>query len=326
MEQETLFFSIITPTYNRAYILEKLFNSLNIQTYKNFEWVVGDDGSTDNTEELIASFKEKASFNIRYIKLEHKGKAKAYEVILNSSKGEYILSVDSDDALYSEKTLENMFQNINSLEPDKNFWGACGCYVDQYNVTFPDMDIPFIDITKENFFDMWANGSKYLNCKWIHKNGLFKAYNHDDIKEFLPYYPEIVDFMRNVIESKDFYYRLFNEPIIDYIRSGEDCVSLIKPNLMYWYETIGIINLFFKHNLHKKYFKIINKKISLLANTLYKEKDFLMTLKALQDMRSQLIFIFYYFIGNKISLILKNIFAVYNREKHKVFLYFRNKN
>ena len=50
--------TILTPTYNRAYILSKLYESLKKQTETNFEWMVIDDGSSDNTEELITKFKK----------------------------------------------------------------------------------------------------------------------------------------------------------------------------------------------------------------------------------------------------------------------------
>ena len=50
------FFTITTPTYNRAHTLERVFDSLNEQTFQNFEWIIGDDGSTDNTEELVNNF------------------------------------------------------------------------------------------------------------------------------------------------------------------------------------------------------------------------------------------------------------------------------
>ncbi|WP_309559784.1 glycosyltransferase family 2 protein [Bacteroides thetaiotaomicron] len=45
--------TVFTPTYNRGYIIQQLYDSLILQSYKNFEWLVIDDGSTDDTEELL---------------------------------------------------------------------------------------------------------------------------------------------------------------------------------------------------------------------------------------------------------------------------------
>ena len=59
--------TICTPTYNRAYIIEKLYESLQKQQYKNFEWLVVDDGSTDGTERLFETLKKEAKFPINYI-------------------------------------------------------------------------------------------------------------------------------------------------------------------------------------------------------------------------------------------------------------------
>ena len=76
--KNNIFFSMITPTYNRAHTLTALFDSLKDQTFKDFEWVIADDGSTDSTEELVKSFCELAKFPIVYHQIEHGGKAKAF--------------------------------------------------------------------------------------------------------------------------------------------------------------------------------------------------------------------------------------------------------
>ena len=70
--------TIFTPTYNRANTLPRVFESLEMQTLKNFEWLIIDDGSTDNTEEVVSSFYSKASFPIRYVKQENAGKQAAW--------------------------------------------------------------------------------------------------------------------------------------------------------------------------------------------------------------------------------------------------------
>ena len=60
--------TIFTPTYNRAYIIDKLYESLCSQSCKDFEWLIVDDGSSDETELLIDSFVKENRIVIRYIK------------------------------------------------------------------------------------------------------------------------------------------------------------------------------------------------------------------------------------------------------------------
>ena len=63
--------TVFTPTYNRGYIIENLYKSLQRQIFTDFEWLVVDDGSIDNTEELFDRWKkEDNNFNIRYYKKE----------------------------------------------------------------------------------------------------------------------------------------------------------------------------------------------------------------------------------------------------------------
>ena len=93
-------FTIFTPTYNRAYTLGRLYQSLKRQSFQNFEWLIVDDGSTDNTEELIQSFiSEKPFFEIHYIKTENGGKHRAINRGLPYAKGELTFLLDSDDWL-----------------------------------------------------------------------------------------------------------------------------------------------------------------------------------------------------------------------------------
>ena len=56
------FFSIRTATYNRAHTLPRVFKSLQEQTFQDFEWIIGDDGSTDNTADIVAQFHKESSF------------------------------------------------------------------------------------------------------------------------------------------------------------------------------------------------------------------------------------------------------------------------
>lgn len=92
-----MFVTIFTPTYNRAYTLTRTYRSLCDQTRKNFEWLVVDDESTDETEELIKSFMETAPFEIRYFRKKNGGKHTAYNIALREARGELFFDIDSDD-------------------------------------------------------------------------------------------------------------------------------------------------------------------------------------------------------------------------------------
>ena len=59
-------FTVFTPTHNRAYTLYRVYNSLQAQTYRNFEWLIIDDGSTDNTTDLVKQWQKEADFPARY--------------------------------------------------------------------------------------------------------------------------------------------------------------------------------------------------------------------------------------------------------------------
>lgn len=91
--------TIITPTYNRGYCLENVYASLVRQTVKNFEWIIVDDGSTDNTRCLVNGWLSETLFKITYIYKRNGGKHTALNLGNNLAKGELILILDSDDYL-----------------------------------------------------------------------------------------------------------------------------------------------------------------------------------------------------------------------------------
>ena len=91
------FLSIVTPTYNRANLLKNCFDSLCVQTDFDFEWIVIDDGSTDDTEQLVNSFR--ADFPILFEKQANGGKHTALNTAHQHVHGKYVLILDSDDQL-----------------------------------------------------------------------------------------------------------------------------------------------------------------------------------------------------------------------------------
>lgn len=94
--------SIITPTYNRSTLLLKCFDSLSKQTNFDFEWIIIDDGSTDNTSYVVNEFIEKKlNFPIRYYRKENGGKHTALNFAMDKINGEICCILDSDDFLTS---------------------------------------------------------------------------------------------------------------------------------------------------------------------------------------------------------------------------------
>lgn len=92
--------TVFTPTYNRAYCLNKCFESLLRQTNKDFEWLIIDDGSTDNTNEIVNNWKnQNLPFNINYIYKENGGMHTAYNTAYEHIESELCINVDSDDYL-----------------------------------------------------------------------------------------------------------------------------------------------------------------------------------------------------------------------------------
>lgn len=125
--------SIFTPTYNRAYTLPKLFESLCCQTSKDFEWLIIDDGSTDETEELIENYKlqianyhtAQGSFPIRYFKQENGGKHRAINRGLKEAHGDLFFIVDSDDSLTPD-AVEWINKEYEGIKDDSRFAGLSG--------------------------------------------------------------------------------------------------------------------------------------------------------------------------------------------------------
>lgn len=91
--------AIFTPTYNRGYIIDSLYESLCSQTSSDFCWIIVDDGSTDNTEEKVARYKAENRFDITYIKQKNGGKQRAHNTGANACNNELFFCVDSDDQL-----------------------------------------------------------------------------------------------------------------------------------------------------------------------------------------------------------------------------------
>lgn len=116
--------TVFTPTYNRAYRLPDLYHSLQQQTCKDFEWLVIDDGSSDNTSELFEEWQNEKSFPIHYLKQPNGGKHRAINRGVKVAKGEYFYIVDSDDQL-THDAIEQIMKLVPQVEANPQLCGMC---------------------------------------------------------------------------------------------------------------------------------------------------------------------------------------------------------
>ena len=121
------FCTIFTPTYNRAYILDKLYESLKRQSFKDFEWVIVDDGSQDNTTELVETWKSKKGLKIKYLKVQNGGKQKAINRGLEIATGKVFFIVDSDDFL-TDDAIEKVYAYEKTIQKNNGFAGVAGLH------------------------------------------------------------------------------------------------------------------------------------------------------------------------------------------------------
>lgn len=153
-------YSIIVPAYNTEKYIDKCLKSIFSNTYKNFEVIIVNDGSTDKTEDIINKYIKKYD-NIIYIKQKNMGLSMARNNGVKNATGDYLLFIDSDD--YVEKNLlENINKNIDDLDVLRY----------QLNIVYSDKIIPYEE--KEfNATDGISAFEKIVKYKFIEMAALY---------------------------------------------------------------------------------------------------------------------------------------------------------
>ena len=127
-------FTIFTPTFNRKELLEKLYKSLQKQSFKDFEWLIVDDGSADGTKEKVEEFLSEKKLDIKYYFKENGGKQRAYNFATDKANGELFICLDSDDE-YVENGLETILKYWKKYEKNSDIAGM------GYLSTYPDGEV-----------------------------------------------------------------------------------------------------------------------------------------------------------------------------------------
>lgn len=264
--------TVFTPTYNRAYRLNALYESLQKQTCKDFEWLIIDDGSTDNTEELAKEWIKEETFPVSYFKQPNGGKHRAINRGVQKAKGELFFIVDSDDIL-PEHSVERILFHYSKIRDRKEFGGLCGlkAYYDGKMVG-ENNDFGVVDCT--NF---------EIDYKYHVKGDMSEVFRTTVLKEFpFPeiegekFCPEIL--VWNRISTK-YIIRYFSEKVYlcEYLADGltskitkirmqspvASCMTyydMINAPIPFWAKVRASLNYWrFYFNINRKHFVLVPK-------------------------------------------------------------------
>ncbi|MDV5172118.1 glycosyltransferase family A protein [Photobacterium rosenbergii] len=180
-------YSIVTPTYNRAHLLTRLYESICAQKYINIEWIIVDDGSQDNTKEVIdAIMSNHTGFPIKYFYKDNGGKHTALNTGFSKSTNEMLLILDSDDEL-TANTLSRVSELWFDLKDNASIAGIIGLCRDAETNDLIGTKFP-----KENMFSTITKNMFYFNrrgdtCDFI-RTEYIKEYRFPELEgqRFIP--------------------------------------------------------------------------------------------------------------------------------------------
>lgn len=168
--------TVFTPTYNRADLLVNLYNSLVKQTSMDFCWIIVDDGSKDNTKEVVNNWIKEGIIDIKYYYQENAGKMKAHNNGVKHTETELFLCVDSDDYLTSD-AVEQIINTWNNYRNNN----MAGIIAYKKLLNCPEMNSVFPEkIEISSLSDLYNNG-------FVGETAL--VFNTSVIKQYL--FPEI---------------------------------------------------------------------------------------------------------------------------------------
>ena len=167
--------SVIIPTYNRGHLILNSIGSVLNQTYKNIEVLLIDDGSSDDTENIINNLEDK---RIRYIKLnKNKGASNARNIGIKLASGKYISFQDSDDFYHYDK-IEKQYKNLIKKKSDFDFCKVNFYLNETYKVIFPLKSQEY-NIMRNKISSELCNGNFITTQSILVKTNVIRKYLFD---------------------------------------------------------------------------------------------------------------------------------------------------
>ena len=218
--------TIFTPTYNRKKELENLYESLVNQTDKDFEWLVVDDGSKDDTKKYIEKLIKINKINVKYVYKENGGKQSAYNVGLSETTGSIFVCMDSDDIL-DEKAVETIKKDFKKVPSDSAGYAYVQGYINDKNKI---IGTDFRNIKKAYYYDVYGKYNVTGDKLIVLKSKIAKEYPFPII-EGEKFVPEALVYNRI---SKKYQLNLSNNILAykEYLPGGysDNYFNLVKRN------------------------------------------------------------------------------------------------
>lgn len=168
--------SVLTPTYNRGELLKNLYNSLvqNSKYKVDIEWLIMDDGSKDNTKEIVEKFRNDKKIEIKYYYQENQGKMKAINSLIRETTGDLIIECDSDD-YFTPNAFETIKNNYDKYNSRKDVYALCFL---KYNQNGNNMGNP-LNKQETTMFDLYFKEGETGEKALVFISDIRKKYKHE---------------------------------------------------------------------------------------------------------------------------------------------------
>lgn len=242
-------FSVFTPTYNRAESIKRTFQSLRMQSLKDFEWIVIDDGSTDNTKEVVKEFIKTADFPIVFLSQKNSGKHVAQNRAVDIARGELFLPLDADDTI-KPTCLDTMWNDWQSLsDEDRKAYSGLGYHCEDEQGNRIGTPWPYDGIVSNDLemkFKYKMTGEKYGPVR----TDIIKRFKNPEIKGH--FFSESTVWYRI---AKEYQKKYFNKNVRVYEVQPDSVTTLNKKGSTYNTESNYEASLIYINEFSDWFFK-----------------------------------------------------------------------